>query len=257
MKKTIQLICISFLLIIGYAGCKKDNNNNVKENPLSSLGGSVTLPSGAAGALYAIENIVYDQTAGGSLDTLGSAFAWFNNYSSTSNAGSVTCNGDSLSTAVPFFTQFSYPWYTNSGSIISGSEITFSTNPVQWIVSGNSASGIAGFNFTDNSAFPVVSFSIPATVTITSGLTVNFTVTGTNVGIIGVVTGSKGQITRNLASTANTLSLSASDLNQVAISGGDVLTVEIMPVYYVLQTISGKSYYFVKQYAYAVSSLTQ
>ena len=119
MNKLNYLICITVLTVF-LSACKKEtNNSNVTasgSNPVSqSLGGSVSIPSGAAGALYAINNNVI--STGGNA-TVSSAYAWFGNYNTTVQAGAVTCNADTLSTAIPL-TGYSYPWYESEYSLLS------------------------------------------------------------------------------------------------------------------------------------------
>ena len=86
------------------SACQKDddtnnNNNNNNSNPLSqALGGSPSIPSGAAGALYAVNNYVEsdDGFVGTQIDELGTAYAWFDSYTTTTNAGIVSCNTTEL-----------------------------------------------------------------------------------------------------------------------------------------------------------------
>src|SRR5688572_11567227 len=105
MKKANLLILVLALILSTVSSCKKDddddnnNNNNNTNNPLSqALGGSPTIPSDAAGALYAVNNYVISDDGFGDMDTteLGTAYAWFESYATTTNAGTVSCNTSEL-----------------------------------------------------------------------------------------------------------------------------------------------------------------
>jgi hypothetical protein len=253
MKKSLNLSVIALVLFI--ASCKKNTtttNNTNQYNPLSSqVGGTPNIPAGAAGALYAINTITFDQTSGTTIiDSEGLAMAWFGSYTNTNNAGAVTCNADSLFTLIPF-ANVNYPWYVNfiSGN---GAPVVFNTNAVQWRVSGNSSTGVPAFNYTDNTVWPVVTgFNVSSTVNIATSLTVNYAIQGATDDVFITITGSKGSKTSTASVSATSVTFSPSQLAQVAIAGiGDQLSVEIMPVKLSSSTISGKTYYFVKQNAF-------
>src|SRR4051812_15559965 len=98
MKKIDTVLYALMLLLFTVSSCKKDsnnNNNNSQTNPLSqALGGSPSIPAGAAGALYSVNNHVIADDGYGTLETsdYGTAYAWFDSYTSTKNAGGVSVN---------------------------------------------------------------------------------------------------------------------------------------------------------------------
>ena len=259
MKKLFNISLITIVLLVG--SCKKNTtttNNSSQYNPLSSqFGGTPNIPSGADGALYAINTTTSDPT-GGSPIVMGYAMAWFGSYVSTKNAGSVTCNTDSLFTTIAF-TNFSYPWYLNliGGS---GASISFTNNAVQWVVGGNGSTGVPAFNYTDNTAWPIVTgFALTSTVNAASSLTVNYSVQGAADDVFISITGSKGTKSSTASSTsATSVTFTAAQLSQVVTAGiGDQLSVQIMPVKISSSSISGKTYYFVKQNAFTQSASVQ
>jgi len=148
-------LMLPFLLLI-LAACHRDNTNNnqTQITNTSPAGVGPTIPSGAAGAFYAISMLNYNNNGSGYDSTsLGTAYAWFGSYTTTQNAGSVVANGDSLYIIDPNLpSPVATPWY--EGSLFT--PIFYTANPVAWGVQGNSGNSIPAFNYTDNAAFPIV-----------------------------------------------------------------------------------------------------
>jgi hypothetical protein len=142
MRKSHPLILASLLIILG--ACKKDNTST--SNPFSTVTEIInypaSVPSTAAGSLYATSGWVYSYYAN-ALDSAktGSATAWFGNVYNPVYAGLVIVNGDTLVDSV------SYPWGGYNPNKFSP---VFSSNAVTWSVSGNSTDSIPAFNYTEN-----------------------------------------------------------------------------------------------------------
>jgi len=245
MNKFNYLLSI-IILTVFLSACKKETPvNNNTSNPLGNS--SPTLPSGAAGALYAINSNAFTQ---GSTITQGTAMAWFGSYTTTLQAGAVTCNSDSLSTQIPLVS-YSYPWYE---STLSGNNIDFSMNTVTWVVGGSGS--VPAINFTDNAIFPVVNnFNAPATVSLSQPLTVTFSIANPYDQVICTIQGSKTAVNLNYAS-ATSVTFTAAQLASTAVAG-DNLLIQIMPVKWTTNTISGKVYYFVKENGFAQYATAQ
>jgi hypothetical protein len=253
MKKFILPV-----LLLVLAACHHDNNNNNTQTQTTSTPGGQpgpNIPSGAAGALYAVNEAVYSNNGSGYDTTgLGLAYGWFVNSTTTKDAGSVVVNGDTLYITDPTLGT-SFPWY-ELGLLQTG-QLSFPTNAVAWGVQGNSANGVPAFNYTDNTAFPVVNgLTIPYPVNISNGLTVHFTVSGAYDAIFYTISGQGQSSLSFTGSSATTATFSATQLSQVVSSGGN-LGVQIMPIKLTPYTVSGKTYYFVKQNAFNVTSPVQ
>lgn len=251
MKKLTMPACVLLALLTLVSACKKDddtnnNNNNNTSNPLSqALGGSPSIPSGAAGALYAVNNYVesYDEDGALQIDQIGTAYAWFDSYITTTNAGTVSCNTTELSNS---FAGTSLPWYYTIGSYLDFS----STNTANWSVAG--ANGVTGFTHTDNTAFPKCNFTVPASISRSNGLTINNTNVGSNDAVFYTLYAAGSQkITKSMSANATSATFTAAEIQSVAPVSGTQIGVQVMPVKLTQVTKNGKSYYFVKQWAYA------
>jgi hypothetical protein len=244
-KNTYATILLASVLLI--ASCKKEednNTNNNTNNPMSAYGASPDIPAGAAGALYCIKNTTEDDIFG--TDIEGSAFAWFNSYSSTDDAGAVTVNGDSLKTTIPG-TSFKIPWYYGDGEDNLAGTIDFSSSSTaQWKISGTSK--VPAFNYTDNTAFPVASFIAPASVSISSPFTLSYTIAGTHDLVMCSISGeSEESVTKSLAKGSGTVTFTAAEVAKCSFGQDDKIQIQVMPCTITSGKISSKTYYFVKQ----------
>ena len=253
-KFTFLAYFIALTAILG--SCKKEtsntNNNNNTNNPLTqAIGGGPTIPSGAAGALYAVSNNIYSQ---GRTTTINTAYAWFGSYTTTLQAGAVTCNADTLSTAIPF-SNYSYPWYESQYSFLQGNMLTINGNSVSWIVGGSGS--VPGFIYNDNTVFPVANFTAPSSMSANAALTVPFTITNPyDLVVCSITDGTKPQVNINVTS-GNTVTFTSAQVASATTAGGETVTIQIMPIKMTSSSIGGKMYYFVKQNAFAQTTVTQ
>lgn len=252
MKKINVFALLAAFLVITVSSCKKEeddnNNNNNPSNPLSqAIGGSATIPTDADGAFYAVNNYVISDDGFGELDTmeLGTAYAWFESYTTTKDGGGVRVNTGDLQNE---FAGVALPWYYTLGTYI---DFTTGGNTADWEVDGNSSTGIAGFTHTDNTAFPKCNFTVPATISRSSSYTVNFTNQGSNDGVF-VTLYAQGnlKITKGLNANSTSATFTAAEIQSIS-SPGSLLGVQVMPVKLTAVTLTGKKYYFVKQWAFA------
>ena len=257
MKKLRLILPV---LLLTMFGCHKDTNTNNTQTQVTNHtpngGAAVTIPSGAAGAFYAINTINYNNNGSGYDTTdIGLGYAWFGNYTTTQNAGSVYVTGDSLYTNNPNLgCLVTFPWYETDIT----NQFTFSGNSVTWNVQGNSANSIPAINYTDNTAFPVVTgLTLPYPVSIASSVTVHFTVTGAYDAIFYAISGAGGQQTSFTGTNGATSATFTSAQLSAVTSSGSELSITIMPVKLTPYTVSGKTYYFVKQGAYSVTTIVQ
>jgi hypothetical protein len=249
MKRINPVLYLLLFALLTVSSCKKDNNNNnnSQPNPLSqALGGSPTIPAGAAGALYSVNNHVIADDGYGTLETtdVGTAYAWFDSYTSTKDAGTVSVNTVEIEHS---FSGQALPWYY---SLMDFPDFS-STNTASWTVAGNSLAGVTGFTHTDNTAFPKCSFTVPSSVNLNNSLTVNFTNTTSNDAVfVTIYAQGSLKVTKSLAANATSASFTSAELKSITSSGGQ-LGIQVMPVKLTSATINGKTYYFVKQWAFA------
>lgn len=250
MKKPLFPTLVLMALLTLVSACKKDDDNQQQQqqnsnNPLSTaLGGSPSIPAGAAGALYAVNNyVVSDDGVGGQqVDEIGTAYAWFDSYTTTKDAGAVSCNGSEV---INNFAGAALPWYYTIGDFIDFS----STNTATWSVAGSSA--VTGFTHTDNTAFPKCNFSVPSSISRNSSLTITSTYTGANDAVFFTLYGQNTpKVTKSMPANATSATFTAAEVQSVSSSGSQV-GIQVMPVKLTPVTKNGKTYYFVKQWAYA------
>ena len=238
MKKNLFLL-LALATIMAISACKKNNDNNNNGGVTGTVSnGQASLPSDAAGAFYAIRQNI-------NASVQYSAYAWFGNYTATQYVSSLTVNGTPMTDTIGGFLPTA--WYEVDPSSYT---VDLSATAVAWVSSGNGALSIPAINYTDQSNFPNVTYNLPSTISATGTLTIAINVTGSDSGIIALITGGTtgATYTKNYSPSSTSVSFNATELAKV-ISPGDLLGVEIMPISYFSQTYSGKKYYFVKQNA--------
>jgi len=238
MNKLCYISCFPVLMLL-FAGCKKDNvpqvlSTIVNNNPVGqAYGGTPAIPSTAAGAFYAVNTTSIDTTH---TATAGGVFAWFGNDSSTLQAGAVTCISDTLSTQVPSSSS-TYPWYEGVTSSLPGG--------LTWNVTGSHT--VADFNYTDNTPFPQVNYSL-GTVSTSSAFTLNYTVTNAYDVIVFTMSGSRGIVTQT-ATSGSSITFSVAQINSATAAGDTHLALQAMAIKTTAVGIGGLTYYFIKQSA--------
>ena len=90
MKKSVFSLLLA-AAILSMPSCKKTDDT---PQPIN-IPGQGTLPAGTAGAFYAVFAQAIDPSLPDSID-LSTTTAWFESYTKTANAGTVTSNGVAL-----------------------------------------------------------------------------------------------------------------------------------------------------------------
>jgi hypothetical protein len=253
MRKYASPFCF-IVITVFLAACSKPgttNNSTPSGSNLVSLayGGSIAIPSTASGALYAISDNI---TRGGVTTVSNAAYAWFGSDTLTQQVGFVTCSGDTLATSLG---SYSFNWYETEYSQLQGRNLSFSGSSVPWFISGNGT--FAGFTYTDNTPFPVANFTVPASISSSAALTVNFSITNPyDLVFCSLSDGRRVGVYSNFTS-ANSVTFTAAQVTAATLPGGDTVTIQIMPVVMTPFGIGGKAYYFVKQNAFAQTTVTQ
>ena len=248
LKQLIPAVLVASVMLIG--SCKKDDTNKTGNNTPLVKSGSPEIPSDADGALYCIKNtITYSDFGTPTTEVEGTAMAWFNNYTTSDDAGSVYVNVDSLSRTISG-TGFMLPWYVGFGGEDSSGTINFSSPSATWKVGGSSK--VNAFTYTDNTPFPTVTFTAPATVSTKTALTVNFSIGGAHDGIVCSLSGENdNEVNKAVAKNATSVTFTAAEVNSCSPYVGSQLGIQIMPCAITSTTTNGKKYYFVKQGAFA------
>jgi hypothetical protein len=257
MRKNQIIGLLITVLFISAIGCKKGPEWETPIGPAAPGGGGGTTPGGSGspsfpgpsnGAFYAI---LMDMIVPSLPDTMHnySRMAWFETYSpTTKDGGYVTGNADSLFTSATIFGMpFTYAWYTDPYST------PFASGAMAWKATGNAANAVPAINFTDNNPMPVIAnFVVPSTGSLSSSITVSFNFTNAVAAnsdqLLFLYGGSKNHVPRTLTLGTTSVTLSAAEIQAVAVAG-DLLEIEVIGVKLNQTTVSGKSYYFVKEYA--------
>lgn len=243
--KLTRFCCLLGISVLLFTSCKKDSADNPDAPANVDANGNLTVSSDADGACYAVITRLYDNNAGSGYDDFQSAFAWFGSTTSFKDGGTVNVNSYEL-TNIGGFNYYNY----------IGLDELFPSNAAAWEVSGNAANGVPGFTHTDNTAFPAGGdFVLPASVSLSTPLTVNFSAVSNVAGVVFSVRGNKGQKNKAVANGASSVTFSVEELNEAAYAN-DAIAVSIMPVVYTSQTINGKKIYFVKQFQRARETQT-
>jgi hypothetical protein len=236
MKKTHIVLCLALALITTLSACNKGTTNSTP----SSNAPTVSTPADADGALAAVVVKTTQTVAGYTIPiNIGTAVAWFGSASSYKDAGNVSVDANALSKSNNAYV------FQPSQSTPTGLSFTSST---AWTVSGNSGNGITAFNYTDNSSFPSVDdISNSGTISSSSAFTLTATSTPYGDSVIFVVAGSQKHVTFIAPSGTSSHTFTAAEMATVGASGNNTGLLQIAPYRVNHQTISGKSYYFVKE----------
>lgn len=232
-KNYVTAICLAGLSIL--ASCSKTETTTPSSNAPS-----VSYPTDANGAMAAVKVITTQTVAGYVVPIeIGTAVAWFGSASNFKDAGTVTCDGNTLSKSNNAYV------YTPSQTSPEGLSFSSST---AWAASGNSSNNINSFSYTDVSNFPYISDISGGDDVLTTGsftLSASSYVSGDSV--IFVVSGPKKTITAIEHGAVSSHTFSAAEMASVGTTGGKTGLVQIAPYRVNGQTINGKKYYFVKE----------
>lgn len=238
---------VSFLVIAGLlfnSSCNQDNNNNNNNNPESE---TTLVPTDADGAFYALKT--YGEDPDGTTGTVYQAMAWFDTYTATKHAGTVTVNGESL---VDSLSGYPIAWYNYYGS-----DLDFSTiSTASWSVSGSSV--VTSFNHTDNTNFPSATFTVPTSINTNNSYTVSLSNVSANNGIVVQITGANQQkVTKTLTGSTTSTTFSSQELKSVAPASSYPIAISATVINYTTATYNSKKYYFVKEYTVAKQSAAE
>lgn len=228
----------------GISSCKKSTTTPTNNNNTTSGNSAPTVntPSNADGALAAVQ-VITTQTVGAySVPiNLGTAASWFGLTTAFKDAGTVTVDGNTL-------TKASNNAYVYQPTAADPTGIDFDSYTVNWNVSGNSANGITGFTYADQSYFPTIDdVQTPSSVSHSSAFTLSATGSVTGDSVIFVVSGGSGHVSYTAPGGTRSHTFSAAEMATVGTASNNTGLLQIAPYHVNHQTINGKSYYFVKE----------
>lgn len=242
-NKTFLLLLLCGFL---FTSCKKDSTADANAASVDS-NGNLQVDNEADGACYAVNTRTFLSTTGTDYYDISSSFAWFGKQQPVSlkDAGTVSANDNEL---------------TNLGGynvyMYIGADDIFPSNAINWSIAGNSTSGIAAFDYTDNTAFPTgPNFTLPSSVNINNNFTISFTPVSNVTGIVFSVQGNIGRKNKAVKGGAGSVTFTSAEMKEVALEH-DAIAFMVMPVLATPVTINGKKIYFVKQTQYQRETTT-
>ncbi len=251
-KKFLVLLTLSINSIL--FSCKKDvevPDILDETTPTTSVTPSYSYKANDADAVFAAVNAVTYQNIpviGLQKIDINTAVAVF--FTSTGNkpyvnGGSVTCEGKTLTPD----TSKAYLF------VPSGTEMmTFSGN-TDWVIGGNTTTGMPATNFT--SASPVPSYNGILNGTLTSNvnrasditITINGALTNADSAFVTISSGS-GYVQKIVAANTNCTFTAAQLAGLNSTNGAANGIIQVAPFKIESSTVSGKKYYFVNEAAY-------
>lgn len=197
--KQLLLICSLILVVVVVVGCKKNSTS-----PSTSSSGTTGTPgttTGIYGEFITAEEIT---DSSGSATSSIIQFAELYQYvdSGTTNAGSVTVNGDTL---MQFGVNGFYMKFYFGTTLV---------NISTWKVSGSPT--VTGFTYTTTKSIPTVSTpTSSATINKAMGYTLTFTSANADSIMVEINDGAGNSATKRLKGTSTSCAFSASELSSL------------------------------------------
>lgn len=167
----------------------------------------------------------------------------FNNRNSSSyvDVGAVSVNSNGLDKQG----NNSYMKFATIGQATT--DLGFS-NGSSWNIAGGN--GVTGFSYNHNVAFPSYTGELPTKVTRSSGVSINISSYTSNADSVYVLIAAGNQhVLKHYAASAGTVTIPASELSSLPVVTNNTGIIEVDPFRYNIQTINGKKYAFIKEYA--------
>ncbi len=226
------LALLSFSLVL--ASCTKEDDENTNNSP------SATTPTfvDGAGVLVALKTVTYVSASGFVIPTeLNSGVALFSDTPGSqvlADAGTVTLNGAALKK------------YENNSYIYDNLLSPISLETIQWEVSGKGNVPAISKQITRDMPDYSGYNDLPATISKSSGLTINLSGEVSNADSVYVVLIDMNSkfLLKRAAGNASSVSISASELDGFK---NGMAYLQVVPWNYSSETISGKKIYFVNE----------
>ncbi|OSZ82722.1 hypothetical protein CAP35_05520 [Chitinophagaceae bacterium IBVUCB1] len=255
MKKLLLFVASAMIV---FASCdKKTTTTTPTPTPTPTPSGPTPptpTPSGndISGALISIKMDYSTQPTGSPIpisliSEIGTAVFYTTPGGTTfADAGTVSVNG----TALEKQTNNSYNKLATTG--MTPSSLNFgsgSSSKSSWSVGG--AGSVAAFSYDHMGTFPNYSGTLPTSVTKSSGVTLTLnssTVSGADSVYVVIAAGSSS-FTKGYSATAGSITISTSDLSSLPTVSDNTALMQVCPFKYLINTIGGKKYVFIKEQA--------
>ena len=237
MKKVLFVTIMGSLLTMSINSCGKKDTPSTP----SSSAPTINTPSDAVGAFASVK-IVTTQTVGGITIpiNIGTAVAWVGTSASFLDAGTITCNTKNLAKQ----TGNSYV-FTPTTTEPTG--LDFSSSPISWTVSGNSANNIAAYSHDVTGYFPEIEDIAHSGDVATNApftLTASGPVTGDSV--IFVVAGPNASVVKTRGPNTSSCTFTAAEMGTLG-TGSNAGIIQIAPYRISLDNSTGRNYYFIRE----------
>src|SRR5205085_2979733 len=164
-----KLLSAFLMSCILFTSCKKNDPSPADNTTTVDANGNIQVPNDCNGAMYSITSRLYDDNSGTTYDEIDNATAWFGTAANNVSAGIVRSNSEDLQMvgSGPF------NWYFSTNPDI------FTDSNVSWEITGDGATGVSAFTYTDATPFPSsATFTLPATININNSFTLNNAASG-------------------------------------------------------------------------------
>lgn len=256
MKATIHhhFFIISFAISSLFSSCKQEDLPAVLEDEtpaVTSITPSYSFKANDADAIFAAVNAVTYQNIpviGLQKNDINTAVAVFFSTPGTKpnvNGGTVSCESKLLTAD----TSKAYLFAP------SGTEtITFSGN-TDWVIGGNSATGMPATSFSSNSPIPsyngIANSTLASSVNRTNDFTITINGTLSNADSAFVTISSGTAYVQKVVSANSNCTFTAAQLSTLGSTNGAANgIIQVAPFKIESTTVSGKKYYFVNEAAY-------
>ena len=257
MKRFIYNSVPVFALIIALASCNKEDDKTptptTPTNPTTpSQGPTPVTPmpsnSNLSGVFISVKMKYTSQPTGSPMPVeissdMGIAAIYTSpGASAFADAGTVSVNNNNLEKQ----TNGSYLKWAYVGG--TPSDLGFSST-CDWNVGGSSA--VTAFSFSDNSAFPDYTGTLPESVSKSGNISLTFnssTVTGADSVYVLIAAGNVS-VLKSFASTAGSVTIPSSDLQSLPVTTDNSAVFEICPFRFKEIVKNGKNYFSIKELA--------
>lgn len=247
MKK-FSLILTAGLLV--FASCKKDSTTPAPNpTPTTPTATQPTNIAGADGVLGSIQFVYTVSQMGFDVDLesevgFAAMFQSRNNANTFVDAGAISLNSIALER------QSNNTYVKTAMAGLTPSTFNMDSQST-WNVGGGNGHG--AFNYTHTGTFPSVEPSaLPSEINSVDGFTLNLSsaVSGMRDSIVIQITGSNKSVAKTVAGNASSINFSAAEVKDAGVTNGNTGFLQIAPYSFIIRTLSGKDYAFVKEYAY-------
>jgi hypothetical protein len=251
MKKVLYTGVSAFVFALMAASCNKEETPDPTPPITDSTDTSKTAPSFTPsiadinGSMVALQTKTTVTQSGFSVDSkVETATAVFYSTGTTLvDAGTVSVNGFDLTK------QTNNSYLKTPSATSTALSLNFPTG-ANWSVSGNS--NVSAISYAHGTTFPEYTGDVPTSITKANGLSFNFNSSNVKYAdsvYVFIATSNGTTFIKAFGANAGSVSISASELSNLPTNSNSSAFLEVIPVTYTVQNISGKRYAFIKEQA--------